>query len=122
MTIAEIKSILPPVAVWMAKQAIMEGIKAYHKAQEQYSIEETKQKAGKPYDYTLAHAYNEGMKISAEILWKLFASCSADCQRAIAEVAKKRDGYCGYPENYFDDFVNALERVQGHSVYIRVTE
>lgn len=116
MTIAEIKSILPPVAVWMAKQAIMEGIKAYHKA------EETKQKAGKPYDYALAHAYNEGMKISAEILWKLFASCSADCQRAIAEVAKKRDGYCGCPENYFDDFVNALERVQGHSVHIRVTE
>jgi hypothetical protein len=122
MTISEIKAVLSPVTVWMAQEAVMEGVKAHHKAQKQYDIENQKKESGETYNFTLAHAYNEGVHVAAEILWKLFASCSAECQQAIAEVAKNRDGFSGYAENYLDDFINALEKAKGYSVQIRVTE
>lgn len=122
MTISEIKAVLPPVAIRMASAAIMEGVKAYHKAKEQREIEANKEQSGEKFNYMLAHAYNEGIQIASEVLWKLFASCSAECQQAIAEVAKVKDGFSGNNESYFDDFINALEKVQCHSVWLRVAE
>lgn len=122
MTAAEIKAVLPPVTIWMAKKAVMEGVRVHHKAQEEYDTEYQKEQAGNSYNFHVSHAYKEGVRVAAEILWKLFASCSAECQMAIAEVAKKRDGHFGHPEEYFDDFVNSLEIVQGRSVCIRVAE
>ncbi len=122
MTISEIKAVLPPVAVWMAGKAVEEGVKACNKAQKQSEIEDQKKNSGESYNYSLAHAYREGMHVSAEILWKLFASCSAECQQAIEEVAKNYDGYGGWTEKCFDRFVEALEKVQGYSVRIRTNE
>lgn len=122
MKINELKETLPTMVIWMAKEAVMEGVKAYHKYNAQYDIENNKKDAGEPYNYTLAHAYCEGVNVSSEVLWKLFASCSMECTKAIKEVAKSRDGYCGYGESYFDDFVNALEKVQGRTVSIRIVE
>lgn len=122
MTIAELKSILPTMVVWMAKEAVMEGVRAYHKAEIEYNVQMQKQQSGEPYNFLLAHAYKDGVNIAAEVLWKLFESYSIQCQQAIAVVAKDRDGYYGLHESYFDDFVNALEQVQGHPVLIRVNE
>ena len=122
MTVSEVKALLPTMVTWMAKEAVMEGVKAYHKAQKQYEIENQKKQAGESYNFTLAHAYYEGVGIASEVMWKLFASCSAECRKAIDEVAKHRDGYCGYHEEYFDDFILALEKIQGHTVRIRIAE
>jgi hypothetical protein len=121
MTPLEIKSALPPIAIWMAQSAVIEGVKSHHKYQEQCHVEDKKKEKGETYNYLLAHAYNEGVGVSAEILWKMFSSCVAECKKAISEVSKHRDGY-GYQETYFDDFVNALEKVQGHSAHIRISE
>lgn len=107
MKLEEIKIALPTMVVWMAQGVIIEGVKTYHKAKKQYNIEDNKKRSE---------------NITYEALWKLFSCCSAHCQKAIAIVAKERDGYCGYPEKYFDAFVNALETVQGYSVSIREKE
>ncbi len=122
MDISDLRETLPTMVIWMAKEAVMEGVKAYHKAQRQYDLENQKKDSGLPYNYTLAHAYNDGVDIAAEVLWKLFYSCGADCQAAIKEVAKRRDGYCGIPDRYFDDFVLALEERLHGPVRIRQKE
>jgi len=122
MTVKEIRDKLPTMVIWMAKEAVMEGVKAYHKAQRQYDIENQKKQSGQSYNYILAHAYDEGVDIAAEVCWKLFYSCSADCQAAIEEVAKKRDGFRGNPDIYFDEFVLALEERLHGPVSIRELE
>lgn len=122
MTIRELRGKLPTMVIWMAQEAVMEGVAAYHKSQEQYNIEKQKEQAGETYNYILAHAYYEGVRVAAEVLWKLFASCSMECQKAIEEVAKSKDGYFGDPGSYFGAFVAALEKIQGHPVRIREVE
>ncbi len=122
MTVTEIRSSLPTMVIWMAKEAVMEGVKSYHKAQKQYDIEDQKKESGLPYNYALGHAYKDGVHVAAEILWKLFASCTIDCMEAIETVAEKKDGYCGDPDRYFDDFVLALEKRLGDPIRIRKCE
>lgn len=122
MTIAEIKETVPTLALWMAYKAVMEGVRMVRKSHELRDIEEKKRLAGKPCNFLLAHAYDEGMRASAEVLWKLFATCSYYCQRAIEKVSCRKDGFCGDPITYFDDFVTALEEAQGYPVSIRTSE
>lgn len=110
------------MVIWMAKKAVMEGVKRYHLAQSEGEKQAALREAGKPYNFTIRHAYYEGVGVAAEVLWKLFQSCSIDCQEAIASVAKNRDGYCGDPDHYFDDFVLALEQQLGTPVTIRKEE
>lgn len=108
MTVEELRETLPTMVIWMAKEAVMEGVKAYYKSQRQREIERQKEDSGEPYNYMLANAYYDGVRIAAEVLWKLFSSCSHDCLKAIKTVARKRDGW-GNPDDYFNDFVIALE-------------
>ncbi len=122
MQIKNLKEKLPTMVIWMAKEAVMEGVKAYNKSQKERDIQNAKKEAGDSYNYTLAHAYNDGMNVAAEVLWKLFHSMSIECQRALEEVAKVRDGYCGNHESYLDDFIIALEKVQRAPVRIREEE
>ena len=120
--IAELRDALPAMVVWMAKEAVMEGAKAKHRHQEAYDAENKKEHSGQPYNYSIAHAQYNGVRVAAEVLWKLFCSCSADCQSAIEKVANKRDGYSGYADDYFDDFVIALEERLGGPIRIRTVE
>lgn len=98
MTISEIKSALAPVTIWMAEKAIMGGVEAEHEAQ------------------------NFSIEIAAEVLYSLFYSCPAETEMAISKVAENKDGMFDTPESYFDDFINALEKVQNHSVIIRTIQ
>lgn len=116
MTVMEIRNSLPIMVIWMANEAVMEGVQSYHKNQQQHDCDS---------DFMRGFRRGEserGVKVAAEVLWKLFASCSADCQRAIEKVAEKRDGFCGNPDAYFDDFVEALGMKLGYPVRIRTVE
>lgn len=106
----------------MAKEAVMGGVRSYHMSQNEFEKQNKLEKAGKPYNYTTRNAYYEGVRVAAEVLWKLFASCSADCQSAIEKVSQKRDGFCEDPDAYFDDFVLALEAHLHGAVRIRERE
>lgn len=121
MTISELRNTLPTMVIWMAKEAVMQGVRECHMAQSEYEKQAALREAGQPYNFTLKHAYYEGVRVAAEVLWKLFESCSADCQTTIEKVAEKRDGY-GDPDKYFDDFVVALEEQLGCPVTIRTVE
>ena len=123
MTASELKESLPTMIVWMAETAIREGVKRSRRHYDFREIEREKESAGKPYNYSMAHECYEGVRVAAEVLWKLFCSISADCQKAIEEVAKTMDGYLTYPrKSYFDEFVAALEKVSGEPVRIRDAE
>ena len=116
MTINKLRSNLPTMVVWMASEAVMEGVRSHHDNEQQHD-----------WDTDFIRGFRKGVsengvRVAAEVLWKLFASCSAECQSAISIVAKNKDGYCGYPVSYFDSFVVALEEVQGHPVRIREKE
>ena len=123
MTASELKESLPTMIVWMAETATREGVKRSRRYYELREIEREKESAGKPYNYSMAHECYEGVRVAAEVLWKLFYSISADCQKAIEEVAKTMDGYLTYlRKSYFDEFVEALEKVSGEPVRIRDEE
>lgn len=119
MTGEELKNTLPAVTIWMAGQAVEEGVRSYLKYQREYKKQVDLMDSGKPYNFTLAHAYHEGLHIAAEVLWRLFPSYVATCMRAIESVAEKFNGYYGWTEARFDDFVEALEEVHGYPVSIR---
>jgi hypothetical protein len=101
----DVKNQLPDMVIWMAKTAVMTGVYSY-----------------KSYEQDNNYLHYEGVRVSAEILWKLFQSMSIECQKAIEIVAKDRDGYCGTAESYLDDFILALANVQNGSVKIRTQE
>ena len=122
MTANELRNTLPTMVIWMAKEAVMEGVKSYHKSQRENKIQADLADSGKPFNFTLSHAYYDGVRVAAEVLWKLFQSCAADCMDAIRAVAETRDGYSGDPDNYFDDFVVALEKRLRCPVRIRTEE
>ena len=118
---ALLKATLPHMVVWMAKTAVQEGVRSYHRVQKLYDTEKQKEQSGLPTSYALANGHRSGINAAAEILWKLFKSTGAECQQAIEKVAQKRDGF-GATEECLDDFMTELERVQGHSIIIRTTE
>lgn len=123
MKASEMKSSLPTLVIWMAETAIREGVKRSRRYNELRAIEQEKENTGKPYNYLRAHECYEGVRLAAEVMWKLFDSISANCQKAIEEVAKTMDGYLTYPQkSYFDEFVSALEKVSGMPVRIRTEE
>lgn len=123
--IKELRNKLPTMVIWMAKQAVKEGVKAYRKAEKERAIQDQKKATGEPYSYLMAHTIDESTHVAAEVLYKLFASCVVECLDAIEIVAKNKngyDGYCGSSNKYFDLFVAALEKVQGYPVRIREKE
>ena len=123
MTASELKESLPTMIMWMAETAIREGVKRRRRYYELREIERGKETAGKPHDYSMSNECYEGVRVAAEVLWKLFYSISADCQKAIEEVAKTMDGYLTYPrKSYFEEFVTALEKVSCEPVRIRDAE
>ena len=123
MSIQVIREYLPTIAVWMAETAIREGVKRSRRYNEIRAIEQEKENTGKPFNYSRAYECYEGVRVAAEVMWKLFSTISAHCQEAIKEVAKTMDGYLTYPQkSYFDEFVRELEKVQGHPVRIREIE
>ena len=121
MTITEIRNNLPKMVIWMAKEAVMKGVRACREARNELNKQGELQDAGKPYNCRLGHAKYEAVSVAASVLWKLFQSCEADCQSAIEKVAEKKNGYLGNPEKYFDEFILALEERVG-TVYIRKQE
>jgi|GEM_PF-855722 len=123
MTTKELRDKLPTMVIWMAETAIREGVKRSRRYNELRAIEQEKENAGKPYNYSRDHECYEGVRVAAEVMWKLFDTISAYCQKAIEEVAKTMDGYLTYPQkSYFDEFVSALEKVSRMPVRIRTKE
>lgn len=122
MTIAEIREKLPEMCIWMAATAVKEGVSSYRKAQVIKEEEESKKKDGKDFDFLLAHAYTSGMDAAAQVLWKVFSCCVADCKNAIEIVGRNKDGYFGSPDSYFDSFVEALQVARGYPVELRINE
>ena len=100
-----VKETLPEMVIWMAKTAVMEGVKNVHRYEKQGNA-----------------IFYEAVRVSAEVLWKLFCSTSRDCQKALEVVAETKDGYSGNSEDYLDTFIFALANVRGGSVKIRVKE
>jgi len=120
-TVTEIKNSLPKMVIMMAGQAVEEGARAHRKAMEEYNKQKELSDSGKPYNFTLKHAYCESVGVAASVLWRIFQSCEADCQKAIEKAAEKLERYYGYPEKYFDEFLVALEEQLGGPLRIRET-
>lgn len=115
MNVIEVKSKLPLIAVQMAGMAVMEGVKACHKAQEVYDKESCKQAEGLPFSFTARYVWREAERVAAEVLFTLFVSNVHECMMAIESVAQNLNGFVGTKDQYFDGFVVAM----GDSVRIR---
>jgi len=119
--LTEIKNRLPKMVIMMAGQAVESGIRAYRKAEEEASKQVNLRDSGKPYNFTLRHAYYDSVGVAASVLWRIFWSCEADCQSAIEKVAESTGSYYGYPEKRFDEFVVALGERLGGNIRVRET-
>ncbi|MDR2558688.1 MAG: hypothetical protein LBC86_03975 [Oscillospiraceae bacterium] len=120
MTTTELRGTLSKETVWMASEAIRQGCEAARKTKQESLKQEALEKNGEPFNYSMKHVYYEGVRIAAEVLWKLFAGYSAAVQNAIKTVAKETDIYTR-GEEYFDRFVEAYAAEYG-TVRIRTEQ
>ena len=83
MTVTEIRNNLPKMVISVVKEAVMEGVRAHHRAQNEYNEQHKLIDADKPYSFKLAHAYYNSVRVASEVLYRIFESCSYDIQEAI---------------------------------------
>jgi hypothetical protein len=93
--------------------AIKKGIQAVHKADRIRERENAKNEAGEPFNFSEAHAYDEGVRGAAEVIYTLFECCNADGQQVIRKLAEKYDGITGNTD-YFNQFIEEFQKVRGY--------
>lgn len=121
MAHTEIIESLSQSTLWMANEAVKQGVKAYHEAKSLYDAEEEKRLAGQAYNFKVYHIQYSAVHVAAEVLWKLFATCTHDCLKAIEAVSGKKDGRSSYgsnPNEYLEGFMDELLK-KGGSLRIR---
>lgn len=97
MTSAEIREQVSPMVIWMADAAIREARRAI---------------AGKTgWDDINRQPYNlPEVEMAGEVLFNMFATCSASIRIALIKMPEKMDGLMSFHDcKYLDEFVKALQ-------------
>ena len=118
-TVTEIKNILPAMVIKMAGQAVKEGVRMCREYWQERDLQKQFRDSGKPYNFTLSHAHYGSVRVAAEILFELFATCTADILQAIEKVSKNLNGYAGAQDHYLEEFIIALEEQLCSTVRVR---
>lgn len=97
MTVQEIRSQVSPMVIWMADAAIREARRAI--------VGETGWDDIKRRPYNLPE-----VEMAGEVLFRMFATCSASIKIALIKMPEKMDGLMTFYDcKYLDEFVKSLQ-------------